>query len=94
MPNLPVNTLDGVRLFDALAMASAELGNEDRIVELIVCDASDPEEAASGGDVAAASEEITPLLTQTSKSKINIFNVSYTRRKSRVWFQFNFALIG
>ena len=61
-------------------MASAEDG--DHAVELIVHDASALED-----DVAAAvvvSDEITPLLNQGEKPKINIFTVSYPRRKPRV----------
>ncbi|XP_059449003.1 uncharacterized protein LOC132180268 [Corylus avellana] len=60
-------------------MASTEVG--DHAVELIVHDASALED-----DVAAAvvvSDEITPLLNQGEKPKINIFTVSYPRRKPR-----------
>lgn len=63
-------------------MASAEAGDGDHaVVELIVCD-----ETASEADAAAVvvSEEITPLLNQVEKPKINIFSVSYPRRKPRV----------
>ncbi|KAG6661184.1 hypothetical protein I3843_03G150800 [Carya illinoinensis] len=62
-------------------MASAEAGDGDHaVVELIVCD-----ETASEADAAAVvvSEEITPLLNQVEKPKINIFSVSYPRRKPR-----------
>ncbi|XP_041003055.1 uncharacterized protein LOC121248607 isoform X2 [Juglans microcarpa x Juglans regia] len=62
-------------------MASAEAGDRDHaVVELIVRD-----ETASEADAAAAvvSEEITPLLNQVEKPKINIFSVSNPRRKPR-----------
>ncbi|KAF3443416.1 hypothetical protein FNV43_RR13098 [Rhamnella rubrinervis] len=57
-------------------MASTETGN-DHAVELIVRDVSAPE-----ADGVGISEEITPLLTQTEKPKINIFTISYPRRKA------------
>lgn len=60
-------------------MASTETG-DDHAVELIVRDVSVPEADAG----VAASEEITPLLTQAEKPKINIFTVSYPRRKAGV----------
>ncbi|KAK4276063.1 hypothetical protein QN277_019053 [Acacia crassicarpa] len=61
-------------------MASSEPDDRDRIVELIVRDASD-----SGGDAdtVAVSEDFSPLLTQPERPRINIFNASYPRRKSR-----------
>ncbi|KAF5481007.1 hypothetical protein F2P56_001703 [Juglans regia] len=62
-------------------MASAEAGDGDHaVVELIVRD-----QTASEADAAAAvvSEEITPLLNPVEKPKINIFSVSYPRRKPR-----------
>ncbi|PPS06609.1 hypothetical protein GOBAR_AA14027 [Gossypium barbadense] len=51
-------------------------------VELTVLD--NEESAANGGSAAASSEEITPLLTQIERPKINIFSVSRSRRKPRV----------
>lgn len=59
-------------------MASTETG-DDHAVELIVRDVSAPE-----ADAVGVSEEITPLLTQTEKPKINIFTISYARRKAGV----------
>ncbi|TYJ27765.1 hypothetical protein E1A91_A07G211300v1 [Gossypium mustelinum] len=50
-------------------------------VELTVLD--NEESAANGGSAAASSEEITPLLTQIERPKINIFSVSRSRRKPR-----------
>ncbi|XP_021275367.1 uncharacterized protein LOC110410100 isoform X2 [Herrania umbratica] len=50
-------------------------------VELIVRGAS--ESAADGGSATSASEEITPLLTQSERPKINIFSVYRSRRKPR-----------
>lgn len=63
-------------------MASAEVNGIDRAqtVELVVCD----ETAAPHGGDGAVSQEITPLLAPSEKPKINIFTVSYPRRKSRV----------
>ncbi|KAF5741412.1 integral membrane family protein [Tripterygium wilfordii] len=58
--------------------ASAEPNREDHAVELIVCD-----ESASADGGTSVSEEITPLLTQAMRPKINIFSVSYSRRKPR-----------
>ncbi|KAB1202592.1 Solute carrier family 35 member G1 [Morella rubra] len=60
-------------------MASAEAVDGDcGVVELIVRDAS-----ASEADAAAVvvSEEITPLLNQVEEPKLNIFTVTYPRRK-------------
>lgn len=54
----------------------------DHAVELIVRDASSSEDDAAAAVV--VSEEITPLLNQGEKPKINIFTVSYPRRKPRV----------
>lgn len=63
-------------------MASAEAVDGDcGVVELIVRDAS-----ASEADAAAVvvSEEITPLLNQVEEPKLNIFTVTYPRRKLTV----------
>ena len=62
--------------------ASADTNGGDHTVELIVL--GDSESAADGGSAASASEEITPLLTQSERPKINIFSVSHSRRKPRV----------
>ncbi|XP_031279450.1 uncharacterized protein LOC116137892 isoform X4 [Pistacia vera] len=60
--------------------SSTETSNGDQaVVELIVCDAS----PSSVDAEVTASEEITPLLIQSEKPKINIFSVSYSRRKPR-----------
>ncbi|XP_044503178.1 uncharacterized protein LOC123223842 isoform X2 [Mangifera indica] len=60
--------------------SSTETRNGDQaVVELIVCDAS----PSSIDAEVTASEEITPLLIQSEKPKINIFSVSYSRRKPR-----------
>ncbi|KAJ0052929.1 hypothetical protein Pint_01967 [Pistacia integerrima] len=60
--------------------SSTETSNGDQaVVELIVCDAS----RSSADAEVTASEEITPLLIQSEKPKINIFSVSYSRRKPR-----------
>lgn len=52
-------------------------GDEDRqhshVVELVA--ATEPSDLAS-------EDQITPLLTQSDKPKINIFTVSYPRRKA------------
>lgn len=70
-------------------MASAEANEGDRAVELIVSVASSPPEAAPAAAAAAAdvngddAPEITPLLNQSEKPKINIFAVSYPRRNPR-----------
>ncbi|EOX93321.1 Nodulin MtN21 /EamA-like transporter family protein isoform 2 [Theobroma cacao] len=61
--------------------ASANMNGGDHTVELIVRGAS--ESAADGGSATSASEEITPLLTQSERPKINIFSVSRSRRKPR-----------
>ncbi|GAV72174.1 EamA domain-containing protein [Cephalotus follicularis] len=60
-------------------MASSTIGTSDgdEAVELVVCD------AAADADGLTASEEITPLLTQAEKPKVNIFTVSYSPRKPR-----------
>ncbi|KAJ9686522.1 hypothetical protein PVL29_015429 [Vitis rotundifolia] len=61
-------------------MASLETIDSDApAVELIVCDASSPDSAASS----VGSEEIEPLLAVSEKPNINIFSVSYSRRKPR-----------
>ncbi|KAF8410778.1 hypothetical protein HHK36_003315 [Tetracentron sinense] len=56
-------------------MASVEMGDGGRNhdVELVVSDAT----------ALTVAEEITPLLTQGEKPKINIFSVSYPRRRPR-----------
>ncbi|MFQ6641409.1 hypothetical protein Gotur_015419 [Gossypium turneri] len=63
--------------------ASADTITDDgnHTVELTVLD--NEESAANGGFAAASSEEITPLLTQIERPKINIFSVSRSRRKPR-----------
>ncbi|MBA0635235.1 hypothetical protein Godav_029453 [Gossypium davidsonii] len=63
--------------------ASADTITDDgnHTVELTVLD--NEESAANGGSAAASSEEITPLLTQIERPKINIFSVSRSRRKPR-----------
>ncbi|KAK2649030.1 hypothetical protein Ddye_016519 [Dipteronia dyeriana] len=61
--------------------SSTETTDAEQAVELIVCDAS-----ASDADVGVGvtpSDEIAPLLSQPEKPKINIFAVSYPRRKPR-----------
>lgn len=60
------------------SMASPENGGDDHVVELSVREVSPSEIHA--GDV---SDEISPLLSQSERSKINIFTVSYPRRKPR-----------
>lgn len=61
-------------------MASLETIDSDApAVELIVCDASSSDSAANS----VGSEEIEPLLAVSEKPKINIFSVSYSRRKPR-----------
>ncbi|KAJ4730099.1 Nodulin MtN21 /EamA-like transporter family protein [Melia azedarach] len=63
-----------------MSSSSTETNDGDQgVVELIVCDASAP--VADGGGT--PSDEITPLLTQSEKPKINIFSVSYPRRQPR-----------
>ncbi|XP_022969356.1 uncharacterized protein LOC111468389 isoform X1 [Cucurbita maxima] len=58
-------------------MASDMINNEaDHLVELIVRD-----ESPSIPDVVSILEEDAPLLTQIEKPKINIFTISYPRRK-------------
>ncbi|KAL5573437.1 hypothetical protein UlMin_023034 [Ulmus minor] len=61
-------------------MASVENAGDDHVVELVVRNAS-----ATGDEVDEALDEIRPLLTQVDKPKpkINIFTVSYPRKKSR-----------
>ncbi|XP_021275366.1 uncharacterized protein LOC110410100 isoform X1 [Herrania umbratica] len=61
--------------------ASANMNGGNHTVELIVRGAS--ESAADGGSATSASEEITPLLTQSERPKINIFSVYRSRRKPR-----------
>ncbi|CAL1407189.1 unnamed protein product [Linum trigynum] len=69
--------------------ASSEISDGDNAVELIVCDVPAFSSAGSNGDAASdaadsLSEEIAPLLKQPAeKPKINIFSVSYSRRKAR-----------
>ena len=62
-------------------MASSESGAGDGVVELIVREASALVPELDGGE---ASEEISPLLSQVERPKINIFTASYPRRKPRV----------
>lgn len=60
---------------------TTENGGVDHVVELSVREAS-----ASEIDAVEASEleEISPLITQAERPKINMFTVSYPRRKPRV----------
>ncbi|EXC27254.1 hypothetical protein L484_004831 [Morus notabilis] len=60
-------------------MASLENGGDDHVVELSVREVS-ALEIDAGGEVP---EEISPLLSQAERPKINIFTVSYPRRKPR-----------
>ncbi|KAL6330260.1 hypothetical protein AAG906_040183 [Vitis piasezkii] len=70
---------DRVRI-PSTEMASLETIDSDApAVELIVCDASSSDSAANS----VGSEEIEPLLAVSEKPKINIFSVSYSRRKPR-----------
>ncbi|KAL5794158.1 hypothetical protein ACOSP7_002752 [Xanthoceras sorbifolium] len=64
-----------------MSSSSAETTDAEQPVELIVCDASSPE--ADVGVGITPSDEIAPLLTQSDKPKIDIFSVSYSRRKPR-----------
>ncbi|KAK4758978.1 hypothetical protein SAY87_020279 [Trapa incisa] len=64
-------------------MSSPEHGGVDRSVELIACEVPAPTAAGVEGSGVGVSEEITPLLTQPGKPKINIFTISYPRRKPR-----------
>lgn len=64
------------------ASADAITDDGNHTVELTVL--GNEESAANGGSAAASSEEITPLLTQIERPKINIFSVSRSRRKPRV----------
>lgn len=69
---------------ETMSSTSTETSDGDKAtVELIVCDSS-PSAADGGG---TASGEIAPLLTQSEKPKINIFSVSYPRRKPRVYIK-------
>lgn len=68
-------------------MSSAEPGGGDRSVELIACEVPAPAAAGTEGSGVGVSEEITPLLTQPGKPKINIFTISYPRRRPRVRFR-------
>ncbi|KAI4305753.1 hypothetical protein L6164_029100 [Bauhinia variegata] len=61
-------------------MASAESNDGDHVVELIV---RDPDTSSAAAVADSASDEIAPLLTQAEKPKINIFTVSYPRRRPR-----------
>ncbi|CAI0550955.1 unnamed protein product [Linum tenue] len=62
--------------------ASSEISDGDNAVELIVCDGSNGDAANDAAD--SLSDEIAPLLKQPAeKPKINIFSVSYSRRKAR-----------
>ncbi|KAI9095289.1 hypothetical protein K1719_026323 [Acacia pycnantha] len=64
-------------------MASSEPDDGDRIVELIVRDASDSAgDADADDDAVVVSEDFAPLLTQPERPRINIFSASYPRRKS------------
>lgn len=60
-------------------MATPENGGDDHVVELSVREVS-PSEIHAG----EVSDEISPLLSQSERPKINIFTVSYPRRKPRV----------
>ncbi|PON84496.1 EamA domain containing protein [Trema orientale] len=62
-----------------MASAATENGGADHVVQLSVREA--PSEIGAGE--ASESEEISPLLTQAERPKINIFTVSYPRRKPR-----------
>ncbi|XP_057956213.1 uncharacterized protein LOC131149616 [Malania oleifera] len=66
-------------------MASAETidGEGEHAVEMIPTNATASTADAAVAVAAAASDEITPLLTDNVKPKINIFSVSYPRRKPR-----------
>ncbi|CAN0914397.1 Solute carrier family 35 member G1 [Linum grandiflorum] len=70
-----------------MAASSAEITDGDSAVELVVCDVPALSSTESNGDAAgdaAESEEIAPLLKQQpERPKINIFSVSYSRRKPR-----------
>ncbi|KAJ4842901.1 hypothetical protein Tsubulata_013860 [Turnera subulata] len=63
--------------------ASTEISDEDHSVELVVCDGPAPQPDGINGDGASISEEITPLLKPAEKPKINIFSVSYSRRRPK-----------
>ncbi|KAJ9176861.1 hypothetical protein P3X46_012131 [Hevea brasiliensis] len=65
---------------------TTEISDGDHAVELIVRDASASSPDGSADDGAgggSGSEEMAPLLNQAEKPKINIFSVSYSRRKPR-----------
>ncbi|GMN53777.1 hypothetical protein TIFTF001_022907 [Ficus carica] len=59
-------------------MATPENGGDDHVVELSVREVS-PSEIHAG----EVSDEISPLLSQSERPKINIFTASYPRRKPR-----------
>ncbi|XP_062106035.1 uncharacterized protein LOC133817508 [Humulus lupulus] len=61
-------------------MATTENGGGDHVVELSVRERSASETDAG---VASELEEISPLLIQTERPKINIFTISYPRKKPR-----------
>ncbi|CAN1843469.1 Solute carrier family 35 member G1 [Linum perenne] len=69
--------------------ASAEISDGDGAVELIVCDVPASASTDSKGDAAgdaddSVTEEVAPLLKQPAeRPKINIFSISYSRRKPR-----------
>ncbi|XP_010541999.1 PREDICTED: uncharacterized protein LOC104815344 isoform X1 [Tarenaya hassleriana] len=64
--------------------SSTETLTDDHALELIVRDPSSPaSHGGSAADAASGSDEITPLLTQIERPKINIFSASFSRRKPR-----------
>ncbi|KAL4324316.1 hypothetical protein GQ457_11G004320 [Hibiscus cannabinus] len=64
-----------------MAASAVTTKGADHTVELVVLD--NPESAADGGSAVSASQEITPLLTQSKRPKINIFAVSRSGGKPR-----------
>ncbi|XVE72440.1 hypothetical protein DITRI_Ditri11bG0039700 [Diplodiscus trichospermus] len=63
--------------------ASAETSGGDQTVDVELIVLGNSKSAADGGSTASASDEITPLLTQSERPKVNIFSVSHSRRKPR-----------
>ncbi|XP_050206782.1 uncharacterized protein LOC126656289 [Mercurialis annua] len=70
-----------------MAASTTEIIEDSDHVELIVCDASPSSSSSSaddsGNNGGSPSDEIVPLLKPEDNPKINIFSVSYSRRKPR-----------
>lgn len=59
-----------------------QIHGDDVVVEMMIASEMNPPPAAEGSAAAAEiQDEIRPLLSQSDKPKINIFSISYPRKK-------------